>query len=83
MLYFAHMETKDLKSVLGRIETWPKEAQDELLRSMTEIETRYSEVYHVSDDERAALKRSAEDIRKHRFAGDGDVTAVFGRPHHA
>jgi hypothetical protein len=75
------METKDLKKILARVPKWPREAQDELVRSMTEIETRYSRVYHVSDDERAALQRSAEDLRNNRLAVDSDVEAMFSRFH--
>jgi hypothetical protein len=77
------METKDLKKVLERVSTWPKDAQDELVRSVAEIETRYTDVYHVNDEERAALNRSAEDVRKGRFATDPEVDAVFDRFHRA
>ena len=77
------METKDLKKILERVPEWPKEAQDELVRSMTEIETRYSDVYHVNDEERSALKRSADDMQKKRFATHEDVEGVFGRFHRA
>jgi hypothetical protein len=77
------METKDLKKVLERVSTWPKEAQDDLVRSVVEIETRYTGVYHVSDQERAALHQSAEDVRKGRFATDQEVDAVFGRSQRA
>jgi hypothetical protein len=46
---------------------------------MMEIETRYRKIYHVSDDERAALERGAEDVRDGRFANDGQVSEVFSR----
>ena len=49
------------------------------MRSMMEIETRYRKIYHVSDDERAALERGAEDVRDGRFASDKQVAEVFGR----
>ena len=77
------MTTKTLKQLLDRIPQWPKAAQDELLRSITEIETRYSNLYHVTDEDRAALGRSAQDIRKSRFASDDEVEAAFGRYHRA
>ena len=73
------MKTSDLQKYLQRIPAWPKEAQDELVRSMAEIEHRYSELYHVDDEERAALERSAEDVRQNRFASDHDVEATFTR----
>jgi hypothetical protein len=75
------MKAKTLRQFLDRVPRWPKEAQDELLRSMAEIDTRYSNTYQVNDEERAALERSAEDIRKNRFATADDVDAVFGRFH--
>jgi restriction endonuclease Mrr len=77
------MKASDLKKYLQRIPEWPKEAQDELVRSMVEIEHRYSERYQLDDEERAALERSAEDVRKNRFATDDDVEAVFTRYHRA
>jgi hypothetical protein len=77
------MKGKTLRQFLDRIPRWPKEAQDELLRSMAEIETRYSNTYQVNDEERAALERSAEDVRKNGFAADENVDAVFGRFHRA
>jgi hypothetical protein len=77
------MKTSDLQKYLERIPAWPKQAQNELVRSMAEIEHRYSEPYHVDDDERAALERSAEDVRKNRFATDSDVEAVLTRYHRA
>jgi hypothetical protein len=75
------METKDLKKILQRVPKWPKEAQDELVRSVTEIETRYSDVYQVNDEERAALNRSADDVRHRRLATDEEVRTLFGRFH--
>lgn len=75
------METKDLKKLLERVPTWPKEAQDEFVRSVTEIESRYSDVYLVNDEERAALIRSANDVRHRRFATDEEVHTLFGRFH--
>ena len=77
------MKTSDLKKYLQRIPAWPREAQDELVRSMVEIERRYSERYQLDDEERAALERSADDVRKNRFATDDDVEAAFTRYHRA
>ena len=77
------MKTSDLKKYLQRIPAWPREAQDELVRSMAEIERRYSERYQLDDEERAALERSVDDVRKNQFATDDDVDAAFTRYHHA
>jgi hypothetical protein len=77
------MKTGDLQKYLQRIPAWPKEAQAELVRSIAEIEHRYTELYHVDDDERAALERSAEDVRQKRFASEHDIEAAFTRSHRA
>jgi hypothetical protein len=77
------METKDLKGFLDRARRWPRDAQHELIRSMTEIEARYTNIYHLDDQERAALKRSADDIQNNRIATNDDVEAVFERFHRA
>lgn len=70
-----------MKSLLGRVEKWPQQARNELVRSITEIEKRYGNVYRVSKDERAALDRSAQDVRNGRYASERDVNSVFGRFH--
>lgn len=58
---------------------WPKDAQEELIRSMAEIEARYTAIYHLDDEERAALKRSEQDIQNGRLATEQEVTSVFER----
>jgi hypothetical protein len=61
----------------------PKGAQDELVRSVAEIETRYRDLYRLNPQERAALERSGEDARRGRFATDHDIDTVFSRFHRA
>jgi hypothetical protein len=83
MLYFVYMATKELKKLLDRVPTWPKDAQEELIRSMAEIETRYRNIYHLDNEERVALKQSANDVRNKRFANNEEVDSVFSRFHRA
>jgi hypothetical protein len=77
------MEIKDLKRFLARVPLWPQDAQEDLVRSMSEIESRYAKVYHLDDEERAALKRSAGDVQAGRFATEDEVNSVFDRYHRA
>lgn len=44
---------------------------------MIDIETRYTLVYRLSDDERAGVERGLADMRAGRFASDEEVAAVF------
>jgi hypothetical protein len=69
--------TPKLKNLLERAETWPEAAQDDLVRSMIEIETRYTGIYRLSDDERASVEKGLADMRAGRFATDEEVAAVF------
>jgi len=71
--------TNKLKELIVRAETWPEEAQEELVRSAFDIEMRYLRAYELTDDDRAALKRSLDDVRNDRFASEEEVHEVFTR----
>jgi hypothetical protein len=68
---------------MQRAAEWPEDAQDELVRSMMDIEARYHGVYVTNKHERAALKRSEDDVRHGHLASDDDVKKVFHRFHRA
>jgi hypothetical protein len=73
------MVTKALKDILDRIETWPETAQDEAAATLHAIEDQILEPYALTDDDRRALERSAEDVRKGRLATDDAIQELFGR----
>jgi hypothetical protein len=73
------MKTGMLEGLVERAAAWPAEAQAELLRSALDIELRYLGAYPLSDEDRAALALSAEDVRQGRYASDEQVAAVFAR----
>jgi len=75
--------TNKLAELIARAETWPEEAQEELVRSAFDIETRYLKTYRLTDGDRAALKRSLDDVHDGNFAGDEEVHKVFARFRHA
>jgi predicted transcriptional regulator len=64
---------------LERVATWPAEAQEELLRSLAEIEKRHLGIYRLDDQERAAVRRGLQEMREGKLASDEDVAAVFAR----
>ncbi|MEA2907278.1 MAG: hypothetical protein QOI12_4665 [Alphaproteobacteria bacterium] len=70
---------KKLESLLELASTWPEEAQGELMRVITDIETRHFGVYRLSDEERAGVRQGLEDMRAGKFATDEEVAAVFNR----
>lgn len=73
------MITKALKEILVRIEAWPETAQDEAVATLQALEEELSTPYALTDDDRLALERSADDERHGRFATDEAVQKVFGR----
>jgi uncharacterized membrane-anchored protein len=74
MLHFIRMQTKDLKKVLERIPTWPKDAQQEALQSLKIIEEDF-----VPDAELAAdLARADEQIRRGQGTPQEEVFERLG-----
>lgn len=73
------MVTKALKNILDRIEAWPETAQDEAAATLQAIEEELVAPYTLTDEDRAALERSAEDVHQNRFATDEAVQKIFGR----
>ena len=77
------MTKSDIHELIERAAKWPEEAQDELVRSMEDIEARYYGVYITNKEDRAALKRSQDDVKHGRFASHEDLQKVFHRFHRA
>jgi hypothetical protein len=73
------MTVKKLKELMERVEHWPLEAQEEALASLETIEEEFVGTHGLSDEDRAALERSAEDVRQGRFASEERVREVFDR----
>lgn len=73
------MTKHSLEILLERVASWPEEAQDEFVKSLTDIERKHAGVYRLSDDERAAVRRGLADLRAGRLASDEAVAALFSR----
>jgi hypothetical protein len=71
--------TKKLRELLARVETWPAEVQEEVVASIEAIEEDFLGPHELSPEDIAALERSAEDVRRGRFATEEQVRDVFGR----
>jgi ParB-like chromosome segregation protein Spo0J len=64
-----------LKELIERVETGPKETQEEALEVLLAIEEGRVAMYELSDEDRAALVRSAEG----RLVPDRQVVEFFER----
>jgi hypothetical protein len=70
---------KVLENLLDRVAALPKEAQEEVVRSVVEIEQRHRGVYHLDDEERADILQALEEMRRGEVASDDEAAALFRR----
>jgi predicted transcriptional regulator len=68
---------KVAETILDRIADWPKEAQDELMQSIVDIEAKHLGIYRLSDDERAAVREGLAQAACGEFVPDDVVEAYF------
>jgi hypothetical protein len=73
------MGKDEIAWLIERVAALPEEAQAELVQSLTEIESKYTRVYRLSDEERAGVLRGLAEMRQGKFASDEEVEAVFSR----
>ncbi|WP_107342733.1 hypothetical protein [Rhodopseudomonas palustris] len=73
------MKKPELELLLDRVSTWPSAAQQDLLDSIAEIESRHDLIYRLSDGDRIAVQRGLTDLRENRLASDETVAALFNR----
>lgn len=67
------------KMILDRIAVWPKEAQEELVDAIVEIEAKHFGVYRLSDDEREAVREGLAQAARGQFATDEQIAAFYNR----
>ncbi|MHB8885977.1 MAG: hypothetical protein ACYC5H_13050 [Methylovirgula sp.] len=74
------MTAKALKDVMERVESWPKEAQEELAEIAREMEAGLQGgTYHASVEELAGIDRGLKAAGEGKFVTDQAVEAVFAK----
>lgn len=74
------MKTKNLNTVLERVEAWPADAQDRLAEVVVEIEAALKDgVYEPTPEELAGIDRGLRAANEGRFATDEQVEATFAK----
>jgi len=73
------MTKQGLEILLEHVTTWPEEAQEELMQSMVDIEKKHIGIYHLNDEERAAVRRGLREMREGKLASDDEVARAFAR----
>jgi hypothetical protein len=71
--------TDVLEHLIERVAKLPQAAQDEIVRSVLEIESRHTGVYRLDDDERADILAALAEVDLGDVASDADAQAIFDR----
>jgi len=69
----------ELKHMLGRIERWSEEDQEELAQVALEIEARRHGVYHATPEQLKAIDEALAAIAQGQVASDEKVEAIFAK----
>ncbi|MBX9592153.1 MAG: hypothetical protein K2X43_22910 [Hyphomonadaceae bacterium] len=70
---------KVLENLIERVAALPKAAQEEVVRSVIEIEQRHTGVYRLDDEERADILEALEEMKRGEVAGNDEAAALFAR----
>jgi hypothetical protein len=70
--------TKDqVKEVLDRVLTWPRERQEDAARMLLVLEAREGELYHPADDEWAAIEEGFAQAKRGEAVSADEIAALF------
>ena len=75
----AQRMNKVLENLIDRVASLPKEAQEEIVRSVVEIEQRHTGVYRLDEEERRDLLEALAEVERGEIAGDEEAAALFKR----
>jgi hypothetical protein len=74
------MSTNDLKILLERVQTWPEEAQDELVAVANQIEDELQgRSYFASQEELRIIDAAMASIDAGEVATDAEIQAAFAK----
>ena len=74
------MTASDLKNLLDRVQTWPEEAQDELVAVANQIENELQGgEYFATQEELQAIDAAMASIDRGEVATDAEIKAAFAR----
>jgi predicted transcriptional regulator len=67
------------KKLLEKVASWPAEDQQELAEIVAEIEARRTGRYTMTDDERTAVDKGLNQIRRGEFVSDEEMHSFWKR----
>jgi predicted transcriptional regulator len=76
--YLSTMNAK-LQTLFDRISALPDDLLGEVEASIGEIERWRGDIFHLTDEERVAVRKGMEAARRGEFATDEEVAALYRR----
>jgi hypothetical protein len=73
------MTAPELKDLLERVQTWPEEAQNELVAVANQIESELQGDYVASQEELEAIDAAIASLDAGEFASDEEIQAAFAK----
>ena len=74
------MTAADLRNLLERIQTWPEEAQNELVAVASQIESELRDnEYKATRDELQVIDAAMASLDAGEFASDSEVATAFAK----
>jgi hypothetical protein len=71
------MTEDQVKEVLDRVLTWPRERQEDAAQLLLALEAREGELYHPDDEEWLAIEEGFAQAKRGAFASAEEIAALF------
>jgi hypothetical protein len=73
------MTKGEIEAILDRVRMWPRPRQEDAARILLAMEAQDASVYRLSDEERADIDASLEELARGEIALDEEVRSTFDR----
>jgi len=73
------MTREQIDSILERVRTWPEARQEDAALLLLAMEGQDTNLYRLSEEERADIDQALEEMARGEVASDEEVAAVFNR----
>lgn len=74
------MTDEQVKEILNRVLTWPRERREDAAQLLLALEAREGEFYQPNDDEWAAIEEGLAQARRGEFASADEIAALLTPP---
>lgn len=71
------MTNDEVREVLDRVLTWPRDRQEDAAEMLLALEAREGELYHPDEDEWAAIEEGLAQAGRGEFASSAEVEALL------